>query len=130
MLAMFTGCASFANSGSNGRLREEHPPGTNQKYTVEMANMMGRATVFEGIYEENMTVQTALERSGAIRRYRNMDVSIERTVAETGMPLRMVVQYWPAKRSVSPEQDYAILPGDRVVVAPASGIRDALGGRR
>jgi hypothetical protein len=130
LLAVFAGCASFANLGSNGRYEDESSSDPAKKYTVEMGNMMSRPTIYEGKFEDNMTVQMALERSGAIRRYRNMDIAIERTVEETGMPLRMVVQYWPAKRSVSPEQDYALLPGDRIIVEPASGLRDALGGKR
>lgn len=129
-LGFVTGCASFANFGLNDQYDDEPGSDPAKKYTVEMGNMMSRPTIYEGKFEENMTVQTALEKSGAIRRYRNMDVAIERTVEETGQPLRMVVQFWPAKRSVAPEQDYALIPGDRIVVEQASGLRDALGGRR
>jgi hypothetical protein len=73
-----------------------------------------------------MTVQAALEKSGAIRRYRNMDISILRIVEGTGQPLVLKVSYQPAKKMVSTEQDYALLPGDRVLVEPATGLLDRL----
>jgi protein involved in polysaccharide export with SLBB domain len=127
MLIVFNGCASFANLGNSARKDNGDP---SQRYQVEMANMVGRPQIYEGQLEKNMTVQQALEKSGAIRRYRKMDVSIMRVVEETGQPLKLVVNYNGAKRLVSPEQDYALLPGDRVVVEPAVGLLDRLGGSK
>lgn len=87
-------------------------------YRVEMSNMFGSPAIYDGVIDGPITVQTALEQSGAIGKYRNMDVSILRIVEETGRPLKMVVDYMPSKKMVRPEQDYAIMPGDRIIVQP------------
>lgn len=123
-LMIYCGCASVANFGSSGKRMDEVDP--SRRYQVEMANMVGQPVMFEGTIENNMTVQAALEKSGAIRRYRKMDVSILRTVEGTGQPLVLKVSYLPGKKMVSSEQDYALLPGDRVLVEPASGFLDRL----
>jgi hypothetical protein len=129
-LVVFCGCASFANLSPFGRQATELDKDPSQQYVVEMANMMGQSTTYEGQLEENMTVQTALVRSGATRRYRNMEIAILRTVEGTGYPLRMVVRYSPAQRMVVPEEDYALLPGDRIYIKPGTGLFDQLGGKR
>jgi hypothetical protein len=123
-LVVLNGCASVANFGSFGKRAEEVDP--SRRYQVEMANMVGQPVIFEGNIENNMTVQAALEKSGAIRRYRNMDISILRIVEGTGQPLVLKVSYQPAKKMVSAEQDYALLPGDRVLIEPATGLLDRL----
>ena len=127
ILAFSTGCASFANFGA-GRERKDSG-NSGQHYQVEMSNMVGMPTVYEGQLEKDMTVQGALERSGAIRRYRKMDVSVLRVVEGSGQPLKMVVQYNPGKKMVSPEQDYALLPGDRVIVQPSRGLIERAGSK-
>lgn len=127
-LVIFSGCASFANLGSFGNKSEAIDP--SRRYQVAMANMVGQPVVFEDNIENNMTVQAALEKSGAIRRYRNMDISILRSVEGTGEPLVLKVAYQPAQKMVSPEQDYALLPGDRVMIEPSNGFLDRLGSRK
>ncbi len=90
------------------------------KYVVELRAMMQKPVVYEGELDGPVTVQTALDRSGATKKFRNMEITILRVVAETGRGLKMPVKYSPAKKMVTPEQDYAILPNDRIVVEPSA----------
>jgi hypothetical protein len=65
---------------------------------------------------EPITIQDVLERSGATRKYRNMDIMIHRVVEETGRVLKLRVDYEPRKKSVKPELNYAIHDKDRILV--------------
>jgi hypothetical protein len=89
-------------------------------YRVEMQGGFGKKSVYSGQLTEPTTVQTAIEKSGAIKKFRNLDVSILRVVSETGQGLKMDVRFDPTEDAIVPEQDYAILPGDRIVVQPKS----------
>ncbi len=110
------GCASFNQAGK----RELPQADPSQQYYVEMHNVVGKSEIYTGQLEGDDTVQTALEKSGAIRKYRHMEVAVMRTVAETGHPLRMVVQYSPRERRVVDSENYAIMAGDRIVIEAAS----------
>ncbi len=90
------------------------------KYRVEMSGGFGGGSVYDGTLDGPHTVQTALERSGAIKKYRNMNVTIWRVIEETGQPLKMATRYEPRKKAITPDQDYALMPGDRIVVEMAS----------
>ncbi len=66
-------------------------------YRVEMSGAFkSEALTFP--LDGNTTVQTALEQSGAIKRFRHMDVMVYRIVEETGRPLKMFVDYVPRKK--------------------------------
>lgn len=121
MTVLNLGCASFPGipglRGLDRSIGDNSTPSMGA-YRVELANMFGSPAIYDGVIDGPITVQTALEQSGAIGKYRNMDVSILRIVEETGRPLKMVVDYLPNKKMVRPEQDYAILPGDRIIVQP------------
>jgi len=119
ILALNLGCSSFP--GWNrvfDRSLDQATTNSQGAYRVEMGNMFGSPTIYDGSIDGMITVQTALERSGAVNRYRHMEISVLRIVEETGRPIKMVVDYQPSKKSVRPEQDYAILPGDRIVIQP------------
>jgi hypothetical protein len=119
ILILHSGCSSF--SGLNRVFDRSLDQATNNSqgtYRVEMGNMFGSPSIYEGQIDGPITVQTALQKSGAVNRYRNMDISVLRIVEETGRPIKMVVDYQPSKKSVRPEQDYAILPGDRIIIQP------------
>ncbi len=113
-----SGCTSLS-SLSNGSV----PPTTAKSagsYRVEMLSAFGKKSVYTGQLTEPTTVQMALNESGAIEKFRNLDVAILRVVSETGQALRMDVRFDPKEDAVAPEHDYAILPNDRIVVQPKS----------
>ena len=45
-----------------------------------------------------------------------MNISVYRTVEESGRVVKMDVEYTPRTKSVAPDKDYAIYPNDRIVV--------------
>ncbi len=67
-----------------------------------------------------MTIQTALERSGAIKKYRNMEVELYRKVEGAYQPLKMLAIYDAGKKMVRPETDYGLLAGDSILVKTKS----------
>ena len=99
-----------------------------------MGGGFSKDSVYQGTLDGPLTVQTALERSGAIKKFRNMEITVLRVVEETGRGLKMSITYKPAKKSVSPEQDYAIFPNDRILVKEVSNsmldkMVDSVGGK-
>jgi hypothetical protein len=93
------------------------------QYRVEMNSTFGKPKAYVGSLQGNITVQDALEQSGAVKKFRSMDVEVLRVVdtADTGARgLRMKVNYDTSDKSVMPEQNYALLNGDRIIVSPRS----------
>lgn len=92
-------------------------------YTVEMHSNFGGVKGFKGTLNGNTTVSDALRDSEAIKKYRSMEIDVRRVVKKDGMGrgLVMPVRYETGSRSVPPEQDYALIDGDRIVIKPDSG---------
>jgi hypothetical protein len=65
---------------------------------------------------DGMLVQDALAKSGVIKRFSRMDVKLMRPRPDGKGPHKMDVTYDGKARRVSPGTDYALLPGDRVIV--------------
>ena len=89
-------------------------------YQVEMSGSFKKASVFQGEIDGPITVQTALERSGAISKFRGMDIMIYRVVKETNRGLKLPVDYQYSEKAVVSHQDYALHPNDRIVVTSMS----------
>jgi len=62
-------------------------------------------------------IQTALERSGALKKYRNMKVDLFRNVEGSFQPLKMTALYDAGSRTVRPETDYGLRAGDSILVS-------------
>ena len=93
---------------------------TSDMYRVEMSGGFSSNEVFEGQIDGPITVQDALERSGATERYRSMDILVYRIVKETGRGLKMPVEYQSGGKTVMQEQNYALHPNDRIVISNRS----------
>lgn len=89
-------------------------------YQVEMQTTFGKGKVYQGEIDGPITVQTVLERSGAIEKFRGMDIVLMRVVKESGVGLKMPVDYEIGDKSVRPEHDYAIHPNDRIIISSRS----------
>ncbi len=115
-----SGCATLPSFGGRAPVKTEqkYSPDADM-YVVDIHPAHGQPTRWEGPILKGMTVQSALEASGALGKIRNADVEVIRPVPENGTVLRMPADLQPNKRLVKYEQDYAILPGDRIVVKPA-----------
>ena len=85
-----------------------------------MKGNFSKESISRGVIDGPITVQTVLERSGAIEKFRNMEITIMRVVKESGHGLRLPVDYQGGKKAVRPEQDYAIHPNDRILIESRS----------
>ena len=77
------------------------------------------------------TVSEALAESGSIKKYNSYDIEVLRVVQHKGVDrgLRMPIDFDAKRGGPSPEQDYALLDGDRIVIKPQqqSGLVKILG---
>ena len=89
-------------------------------YEVQMQGAFAKTSVSRGVIDGPITVQTVLQRSGALKKFRNMDITLLRIVKENGQPLKLPVDFIPAKKTIRPEQDYAIHPNDRILIVSRS----------
>ena len=123
VVGLSSGCSTLSPMGSkpvpaNAPIRQDI-------YRVEMYSSHGEPKNFDGYLNSDqatgpVTVQTALEESGAVGRYRNMEITLYRRVSDSGRLLKLPVSFRPRTDSVKVEQDYALQPGDRIVVKPVS----------
>lgn len=79
---------------------------------------------------ERMTVQDVLAEADAIRRFGKIEVEVHRVSRQSRRMMKLPVNYETRERRVSYEQNYAILPNDRIVVrhAESSPLDSILGG--
>ena len=113
-----SGCATVPGfHGKSAEIESRFSPNADM-YVVDIHPQFGQPTRWEGPILKGMTVQSALEASGALGKIKNADVELIRPVPENGTVLKMPADLQPNKRLVKYEQDYAILPGDRIVVRP------------
>ena len=88
-----------------------------QTYTVYM-NSKGTGQGYHGVLaDEAVYVQDALELSGATRKYRNMKIRVLRSVDGSGRVLNMPVNYNASRKLVEDETNYAVHPGDKILVS-------------
>ncbi|WP_075081999.1 hypothetical protein [Mariniblastus fucicola] len=119
--AMSTGCSTMTSITGNALPVEPAAVSSpNGSYTVEMHSNFGAPKQYKGTLDGSTTVSDALTNAGAIKKHRAMDVEILRVVEHQGKSrgLRMPVNYETRLGGPKPEQDYALLDGDRVVVKP------------
>jgi hypothetical protein len=85
------------------------------KYVVEIRPERGKPQQVERALTEPTYVQGALEQSGAIQRFGRMHVQLLRPLPAGGWHV-MELEFDRDLKRIAPEYDYALLPGDRVVV--------------
>jgi hypothetical protein len=117
-----SGCTMIAMSKRN-----EMPLGGNNvdapaSFVIEVATPYAKPTIHKETLTKNLTVQGALESAGLLKRFRNMQVTVYRVVPENGQLLKMGCEFQPGKRLIKYEQDYGVLPGDRIVIEPKSSL--------
>ena len=69
---------------------------------------------------DETTIQTVLEETGAISDFRSMEINIFRQVSKNGQTLRLPVEYNPQQNRTREEWNYAIHPGDTITIGPKS----------
>lgn len=116
-----SGCTSFRPSqldvlGVFAPRRPSPPAPGEPAYTVVTVPSLGRVEEFAVPYDKAITVQEALQQTGAMYHFAQADIYIERMVPKAGKSHKLTVTYDTVAGRVSPETDYAIYPGDRLVV--------------
>lgn len=114
------GCATFQEQASpkltaeltTGAGRSAAPPA---KYTVEIRPEKGKPQAVEKELTDETHVQTALEQSGAAKKYARMQVELYRPL-KSGVWHKMSLEFDRDEHRVPPEYDYSLLPGDRIIV--------------
>jgi hypothetical protein len=112
------GCSALPMVSSAGSIADEAAASAGQ-YQVRMETF-GGAKTYQGTIDGPITIQTALERSGAIKKYRNMNVELFRKVEGAYQPLKMPAIYDAGNKMVRPETDYGLLAGDSILVTTQS----------
>lgn len=118
-LSLSTGCASLQVANPAGVVAEQAAT-SGPMYQLEMKSSLGRTTVERAPIEGAMTIQDALEKSGALKKYRSMDITLSRIVNDSNQLLRLPVGFDASEDHVLPEQNYALHPGDTISIAPGS----------
>jgi hypothetical protein len=123
--ALTTGCAALTPQESP-RLTAEVVPGaagqaaTQQagfanSYTVEIRNSKGQSQSKHQELSGPLHVQEALEGTKANKKFRRFFVRLNRPLPD-GRMHNMDLAYDRGAKRLEPEFDYAILPGDRIIV--------------
>lgn len=118
-----TGCAMFQpkvspeltasiapNGVEDGKV--EAPPGN---FTVEVRPAKGKPIAKEQPLAGHLTVQEALEHTKANKKFKRFNLQLHRPLPD-GRVHSMILEYDRTAKLVDPEYDYAIQPGDRVIV--------------
>lgn len=97
------------------------------KYQVQIIPKFGQATVQRNIIRDKMTIQDVLEETGAINKFRGMEITLSRIVKADKRVLKLPVTYRYSQRSVVDSQNYSIHPGDTITIkARSSGTLDKM----
>ena len=96
-------------------------------FVVELRSANGKQKVAKQPLQENMTLQQAMEKMNGFRRFSRFFIELHRPLPDGGMH-RMNVDYATATKKIEPEFDYALRPGDHIVITenPESILDDAM----
>jgi hypothetical protein len=120
ILSGLVGCSMFKEQATP-KLSAEVTPGPAPdgppaaKYTIEVHPEKGKPKTVEKTLTEPIHVQTAMEQTGALKQFNRSLISIYRQLPSGGIH-KMDLEFDRERKGIAPEYDYAILPGDRIVV--------------
>ena len=116
------GCQSFELASAESQSVETSKviPDANVvgQYQMQLIPSRGKPSVEKINITSPVTVQDALVASGATKKFGLMRISLGRIIKENGTLLKLPVEYNVRSKSVRPEQNYEILPGDTITVSP------------
>ena len=110
-----SGCASLTSSDSKvvtDQTLDENVP----QIVVEIRPENKPKETLRTPWKENVRIQHVLEQSGAVERFSNMEVFVNRPIPNHYGRHNLSVTYEPETKHVSPETDFALFPGDHVVI--------------
>jgi len=119
VLCLFCGLGCQSMVKSNPSL--PHTPvgtGDTRSYTVEIHGSWGKPKMVREIHHGPIPLQQVVENSGAIGRYRDLEITIVRVAKQSGQMLRLNCDYDPRAKAVAPQYDYDVLANDHVIIKP------------
>ena len=117
LLLMSTGCSTLP-LGAGAAATTGAATANAGQYQLKMESTFGGSKMYTGNIDGPVTIQTALERSGALKKYRDMEINVFRKIEGSYQPLKMTASFDARKRLVRPETDYGLRAGDSVLVQP------------
>jgi len=123
---VFAGCQSFdfGSANTSETAATVAQPNVIGQYQMQLIPGFGKPTVEKVDITGPMTVQDALEASGAIRKFRGMKITLSRIIKDKGTLLKLPVEYQVRSKTVRTEQNYEVLPGDTITVSPKKNSLD------
>ncbi|MDP1564335.1 MAG: hypothetical protein Q8M16_23395 [Pirellulaceae bacterium] len=117
-----TGCQTMLQSPSalSTPMAASNTSGDSQTYTVEQSSNWSNPTTTREPFSGPVPLQKILEKSGATRRYGNLDITVVRVSKNTGQLVQMKAKYDPKRRAIEPNYDYDILANDHVIIKPSN----------
>ena len=118
---MSSGCSTMTSMTSKPLpVDREMADSSYGTFAVEVHSNFGSPRQYKGQLNGTKTISDALTEAKAVKRYQTLDIEVLRVVEKNGKSrgLRMPVDFDPQASGPSPEQDYALLDGDRIVVKP------------
>lgn len=119
VLLAANGCSSILTSGSLPFLsaKADTSPAPTASCTVEFHSEYGKPRKMTVPVTEQTRIQDVLETSHARSRFRQMNVMILRPAPRDPQQMvKLACNYDAGDRKVTWDTDYAVLPGDRVIV--------------
>ena len=128
-MASAGGCSAVGSKGL-GLFGSSEPPAAAEPtstYQILFVPHEGKAEQVTRTLSGTMHIQQALEQAGAHKKFRRIEVELVRPLPQGGFH-RIPCDYDRANKQITPEFDYALLPGDRIVVKedPSTIIDDML----
>ena len=131
LLISLTGCGSLklpaALEGfspvSQSEVESETPEKTRGTYEVMLKPRHGKNRKTTLPLKDTLLLQNVIEASGAVKKFKAMDVTIYRKVKGSPVPLQMQCEYDSANDSVSDAENYEIFPGDQVLLEEDSNFK-------
>ena len=120
--AFFTGCQSFDFESHEVAEESSLTPKAevSGQYQMQLIPSFGNPSVEKVDIIGSVTIQDALEASGAVEKFRSMKITLGRVVKDKAALLKLPVEYEVRSKTVPDHQNYQLLPGDTVTVSPNS----------
>ena len=118
---VLTGCQSFDFDAAQSIATETSQPEADVigQYQMQLIPRRGKPSVEKVNITAPVAVQDALVASGATKKFRGMKISLSRIIKDKSELLKLPVEYQFRTKTVRPEQNYQILPGDTITVSPS-----------
>jgi hypothetical protein len=119
ILSGLAGCSMFQERPApklNAEITAGPKADPASKFVVEIRPEKGKPQAVEKALSDQIHVQQALEQTGAAKKFHRANVEVYRPLPNGGGWHKMSLEFDRDNHRVPPEFDYAVLPGDRIVV--------------